>query len=156
MKILKKLLLMSLNRRALKALGRQQRQERGMTLIEIMVVLVIISLVGGFVATEIFGQLGEAQNKVAENQINAISDSLDLYKLQHRKYPSTAEGLQALTAPKGRAKPIMERIPKDPWENDYVYIYPGTHNSGKFDLASNGEDGVQGGGDDITNWQQAE
>ena len=72
------------------------------------------------------------------------------------RYPSTAEGLAALTAPKGNVQPFMTAIPEDAWGNDYVYIYPGTQNPGGFDLMSYGKDGVQGGGDDIGNWKTAE
>jgi general secretion pathway protein G len=129
--------------------------QRGMTLVEIMVVVVIISLVAGVVGVAVLQRLGDAQKKVAYTQIRTISDALDLYKLSLRNYPSTAEGLNALTAPKGNEKPFMNSVPKDPWNNDYVYIYPGTHNTNGFDLMSYGPDGVQGGGDDIGNWDQS-
>ena len=126
--------------------------QRGMTLIEIMVVLIIIGMIAGFVTVEIFGQLSQAQAQTAQNQIMAIGDSLDLYRLNNRRYPSTADGLLALVTAQGKARPIMESIPKDPWGQDYVYIYPGTQNTGKYDLMSYGDDGAQGGGDDVTNW----
>jgi general secretion pathway protein G len=127
-----------------------------MTLIEVMVVVVIISLVAGVVGVAVFGQLEKAQKKLAYTQIKHISEALELHKLSLRRFPSTAEGLQALTQPKGNEKPFMTNIPRDPWDNDYVYIYPGTQNTGSFDLLSYGPDGVQGGGDDINNWQSAD
>lgn len=128
--------------------------ERGMTLLEIMVVLVIIGLVVGIVGVNVIGQLEEANIKTANTQLKHIASALDLYKLNFRAYPSTGEGLQALVAPRGKAEPFMKDLPKDPWGRDYVYIYPGTNNPGSFDLMSYGKDGVQGGGDDITNWSQ--
>ena len=133
-----------------------RRSERGMTLVEIMVVVVIIGLVASVVGVAVFGQLADAQKQTAQTQIKNISDALDLYKLANRKYPSTAEGLQSLISPKGGQAPVMDNIPQDPWGNDYVYIYPGTGNANGFDLISYGPDGTQGGGDDITNYQKSE
>lgn len=127
--------------------------QRGMTLVEIMVVVVIISLVAGVVGVAVLQRLGDAQKKVAYTQIRTLSDALDLYKLSLRNYPSTAEGLNALVTPKGNEKPFLTSVPKDPWGNDYAYIYPGTHNPNGFDLMSYGPDGVQGGGDDVGNWE---
>ena len=128
--------------------------ERGFTLVEIMVVVVIIGLIAGLVGVQVFGQLEEAQKKTTSTQIKQISDALELYRLSFRNYPSTAEGLGALAAPKNNAQPFMTTIPEDPWGNDYVYIYPGTNNTHGFDIMSYGSDGVQGGGDDIGNWKQ--
>ena len=125
---------------------------RGMTLIEIMVVIVIIGLVSGVVGVAVLNSLEEAKKKVAFTQIKQIGDALDLYKLSLRSYPTTAEGLQALSAPKNNEKPFLPSVPQDPWGHDYVYIFPGTNNAGSFDLMSYGPDGVNGGGDDITNW----
>lgn len=127
--------------------------QRGMTLIEVMVVVVIISLVAGVVGVAVLNRLEEARRKVAFTQIKQMAEALELYKLSLRQYPSTAEGLTALTQPKGKEKPFMKSIPKDPWGNDYVYIFPGVHNQSAFDLMCNGPDGVQGGGDDISNWE---
>lgn len=127
--------------------------QRGMTLVEIMVVVIIISLVAGVVGVAVLQRFGEAQKKVAYTQIHELSNALDLYKLSMRNYPSTAEGLNALVHPKNNEKPFLTSIPKDPWGNDYVYIYPGVHNPSGFDLMSYGADGVQGGGDDIGNWE---
>lgn len=127
--------------------------ERGMTLIEIMVVVVIISLVAGVVGVAVLNRLEEAKAKLAFTQLKQISEALELYKLSLRQYPSTAEGLFALAAPKGNAQPFMREIPEDPWGNDYVYIYPGSNNPGSFDLMSYGQNEVQGGGDDVTNWK---
>jgi general secretion pathway protein G len=124
-----------------------------MTLLEIMVVVVIIGLIGTLVGVQVFGQLQDAQRQLSFTQIKQLGEALDLYKLSRRKYPSTGEGLQALTQAKGNEQPFMNKIPKDPWDNDYVYIYPGQHNTRGYDIMSYGPDGVQGGGDDITSWE---
>ncbi len=133
------------------ARARNSRRQRGMNLLEIMVVLVIISLVAGTVGVAVMKQLENAKQKQAKIQIHNLSEALELYKLQFHNYPGTGEGLQALVAPKGNAQPFITSVPKDPWGHDYVYIFPGASNAGGFDLLSYGPDGVQGGGDDITN-----
>ncbi len=127
--------------------------QRGMSLIEVMVVLVIIGLIGSVITVSVFGQLSKARKETALNQIREISKALELYQMSYRGYPSTAEGLGVLVAPKGNEKPILPSMPTDPWGHEFVYIFPGTHNAGGFDLFSNGEDGVGGSADDIGNWQ---
>ena len=129
--------------------------ERGMTLIEIMVVVVIIGIIASVVGVSVFNSLDEAKRRVAATQIKQVGDALDLYKLSIGSYPSTAEGLTALTSPKNGEKPFMNSVPKDPWDNNFVYVYPGSHNTGGFDLMSYGPDGVQGGTDDIGNWDKS-
>jgi general secretion pathway protein G len=131
-----------------------QAAQAGMTLIEIMVVVVIISLVAGVVGVAVLQRLGDAQKKIAFTQLHQIGEALDMYKLSTNKYPSTSEGLQALVHPKDNVQPFMPQVPKDPWGNEFVYVYPGAHQSEgvPFDLMSYGADGVQGGGDDVVNW----
>lgn len=133
--------------------GRSRRRQRGMTLVEVMVVVMIIGLVAGLVGVAAFGRFQDAQRKTAYTQIKSIGEALELYRLSMRRYPSTAEGLQALASPKGDEEPFMPNIPEDPWGNDYVYIFPGQQNPRGFDLISYGPDGVQGGGDDVNNWE---
>ncbi len=133
---------------------RRRAAQRGMTLVEIMVVVVIISLVATVVGVSVLSRLDEARKSLAKTQIHNIADALDLYKLSMRNYPSTAEGLQALVSPKNNEKPFLDKVPKDPWGNDYVYIFPGQHNPGGFDIMSYGQDSVPGGGDDIGNWDE--
>lgn len=127
--------------------------ERGMNLIEIMVVLVIISLVTGFVGVAVFDQLKKARNSTAKTQIKQIEEALELYKMSKHRYPTTSEGLGVLTQSTGGEGQFMKEIPKDPWDKEYVYLAPGTHNTSSFDIYSYGDDGVDGGGDDIGNWK---
>jgi general secretion pathway protein G len=124
-----------------------RQAERGMTLVEIMVVVVIIGLVTSVVGVAVFGQLSKAQVKTAQTHMAQIANALDMYKLSYRQYPSTAEGLQALAAPKDGGSAVMPTVPQDPWGKDYVYIYPGQTNPRGFDLYSYGPDGVQGNDD---------
>ena len=133
-------------------------RHRGMTLIEILVVLVLIGVVMGIVGSKFIGQGEEAKRKAAKIEINQIGNTLDLFKLEVGRYPTTSEGLQALiTAPSGVANwngPYWKNgtIPKDPWGNEYKYTSPGA--KGPYDIVSYGSDGKEGGdgpAKDITN-----
>ena len=129
-----------------------KRMHRGMSLLEIMVVITLIGLVTAAVGVAVMGQLEDGQMKTARNQAFEIEKSLDIYKLQHGSYPSSAQGLSVLASPpKGKA--IMERVPKDPWGNDYIYMNPGQKNK-KFDILSKGPDQQEGTEDDVGNWEE--
>ena len=137
------------------------RSARGMTLIEILVVLVLIGIVMGIVGGN-YLQRGElAKAKAAKIEIGQIGQTLDLFKLEVGRYPTSQEGLQALIAqPAGLNNwngPYWKKstVPKDPWGNDYVYVVPGQH--GPYDIVSYGADGKEGGDGadkDITSWDQ--
>jgi general secretion pathway protein G len=126
-----------------------RRRSDGMTLIEILVVLVLIGIVMGIVGGNFIGQGETAKRKAAKIQIGQISQTLDLFKLEIGRYPSSQEGLAALiTAPAGVTNwngPYWKQatVPKDPWGNEYQYVFPGQH--GDYDLISNGPTGQQGG-----------
>lgn len=133
---------------------------RGMTLIEILVVLTLIAIVMGIVGGNYLGQGEKAKQKAAKIEIEQIGQTLDLFRLEVGRYPTTQEGLQALiTAPTGVPNwngPYWKKstLPKDPWTNEYKYASPGQH--GAYDLWSYGADGKEGGegtDKDITSWQ---
>lgn len=134
------------------------RRAKGFTLLELLVVMVIIGLLVSYVGPKYFSQVGKSEIKVAHAQIDALEKALDQYRLDTGHYPSTAQGLAALsTKPANDAKwdgPYLKKaLPPDPWGNPYQYKAPGDH--GEIDLYSFGKDGQQGGsGDDadITNW----
>lgn len=127
----------------------QRRGQRGMTLIEILVVLVLIGIVMGIVGGNFLGKGEKAKADAAKIEINQIGQTLDLYKLEIGRYPTTQEGLQALlTAPSGATNwngPYWKNgtIPKDPWGNEYKYTSPGA--KGPYDIVSYGSDGKEGG-----------
>jgi general secretion pathway protein G len=136
------------------------RRQQGMTLIEILVVLVLIGIVMGVVAGNFIGRGEEAKRKAAKIEIEQIGQTLDLYKLETGRYPTTQEGLQALiSAPPGVNNwngPYWKKstLPKDPWGNEYHYTSPGQH--GAYDIVSYGADGKEGGDGanrDITSWE---
>jgi general secretion pathway protein G len=136
------------------------RRARGFTLIELLVVLVILGLLAGLVGPQVMNYLGGANTKTAQLQIHDFSTALDVYRLDVGRYPTTAEGLQALVAqPAGVDRwngPYLRKnvIPKDPWGNDYHYRSPGQH--GAFDLYALGADNAEGGegeNQDVVSWQ---
>ena len=110
---------------------------RGMTLIEIMVVLVILGLIAGAIGFNVFQRLKEAQVRSAQLDLKAISNGVDLYHVETGQWP---DGIQQLV-PK-----YLKDLHKDPWGVDYAYVRSGDG----FDVYSYGPDKVQGGGDDIT------
>jgi len=113
---------------------------RGMTLIEIMVVITILGLIAAAVAVNVVGQLDEAKIKQARTDIHTLENCLDLYKIDKGRYPATEEGLAAVVTA-GKCKPQL----KDPWGTPYVYLFPGQAHPDGFDLKSYGADGAAGG-----------
>lgn len=113
---------------------------RGMTLIEILVVITILGIIAAAVAVNVVGQLDEAKVKQAKTDLHTLENCLDLYKIDKGRYPSTEEGLQAVVTA-GKCKNQL----KDPWGHLYVYLFPGQVHPDSFDLKSYGADGQQGG-----------
>jgi general secretion pathway protein G len=114
--------------------------QRGMTLIEIMVVITILGLIAAAVAVNVVGQLENARIQQAKTDLHTIENCLDLYKVDKGRYPTSDEGLAAVVTA-GKCKANM----KDPWKNDYVYMYPGQVHADSFDIKSYGADGQPGG-----------
>lgn len=132
--------------------SQRRRRQRGLTLIEILVVVTILGMIAGIVGITVANQLEDAKIDTASIQLKNISDALELYKIKFNRYPKTAEGLQMLIKPPKGKKPLMSTLPKDPWDGDYIFVSPGTHNSSKFDLQSKGPDEVSDTEDDVKNW----
>jgi general secretion pathway protein G len=136
---------------ARRALGRPVAFSRaaGMTLIEILVVLVLIGVVLGIVGGNFIGRGEKAKADAAKIEIGQIGQALDLYKLEVGRYPTTQDGLQALLqAPSGTSSwngPYWKKstLPKDPWGNEYKYVAPGQ--SGPYEILSYGADGKESG-----------
>ncbi|GMT41819.1 MAG: type II secretion system protein GspG [bacterium] len=136
-------------------------KEEGFTLIEIMVVVVILALLAGIIIPKMVGRPEEARRTKAMVQIKQIEGALNMFKIDNGFYPSTEQGLEALVAiPSAGEIPsnykqggYLNKVPKDPWKNYYIYLSPGGHN--EFDLISYGSDGEEGGEGkyaDIENW----
>ncbi len=141
---------------------RRQSRSAGFTLIEIMVVVVIIGLLAAMIVPNVMRRVEDARVAKARQDIQALTTALTMFRLDNFKYPTTDQGLQALV--QRPADPsirnwkqggyIQEGSLKDPWGNDYQYVYPGTHGR-EYDLFSYGPNGQEGGGDTgsiIGNW----
>jgi len=131
----------------------REQRERGFTLLEIMVVLVIIGVLAALVAPRFIERADEAKVEACKVQMESIGQALKLYRLQHGKYPTSSDGLQVLVNAGKDGKRYLDSIPKDSWGNDFVYLSPGVH--GDFDILSYGADGQAGGSGfdaDIGNW----
>ncbi len=140
---------------------RPYRQQRGFTLIELMVVIVIIGLLATVVVVNVLPSQDRAMTEKARADVALLEQALEMYRMDQLSYPTVDQGLDALiTAPNGVANPeryrpggYIKRLPDDPWGNPYQYVQPGE--SGPFDVYSLGADGRLGGeGDnaDIGNW----
>jgi general secretion pathway protein G len=131
--------------------------QRGFTLLELLVVMVIIGLLSAFVGPRLFGQIGKSETKIAKAQIESLVKALDQYRLDAGHCPATDQGLPALMANPGEAHwagPYLAKaLPQDPWARDYLYRSPGEHSD--CDVWSYGRDGTPGGeGEDadISSW----
>ena len=140
--------------------SRHPRPALGFTLVELLVVLAILGLLAGLVGPQVMKFLGSSKTKTAALQIEDLSATLDLYRLEIGRYPSSQEGLEALVSKPADAPnwngPYLKRpeVPKDPWGFDYQYRFPGEH--GGFDIWSLGADGQEGGegeAADIKSWE---
>jgi len=145
-------------------LQKLRRDNRGFTLIELMVVIIILGILAMWVAPKIMSRPEEAKQVKARLDIQNLETALKLYKLDNGMYPTTEQGLQALVEkPETGIVPkkwndggYLEkgRVPKDPWSNEFIYLSPGLQ--GDFDIISYGADGVPGGENehkDINNWE---
>jgi len=140
-------------------LTNKSRHQEGFTLLELLVVVAIIGLLAAYVGPKYFSQIGKSEQAVAKSQVEAFSRALSTYRLEVGAFPSTEEGLAALTSkPTSATKwngPYLDKVvPEDPWGRPYIYRSPGTHNA-DFDIETLGKDGQPGGtGDaaDVTNY----
>jgi general secretion pathway protein G len=139
-----------------------QRRVSGFTLLEVMVVLVIIGIIAGMVVPNLMGSQDTAREQKAVIDIGTIESALTMYRSQNYDYPTTEQGLEALVT-ETDIEPLprrfqeggyLQRLPKDPWGNDYQLLNPGEN--GTFDVFSMGPDGEAGTDDDIGNWNLAD
>ena len=143
----------------MRQMNRHSRKTRkAFTLIELLLVMVILVVLAGVVVTRFGNRTEQARDAAAKTDIQAIDTAIEAFQVDCQRYPTNEEGLSALiTAPSGVQDkwkgPYLKRnaIPMDPWNNQYVYRYPGTHNTSSYDLLSMGADGREGG-DDVDNW----
>lgn len=131
--------------------GRRRSPMAGVTLIEMMIVLVIIGIVAALIVPNVIGRPDEARRAVAVADLRTIAASLEIYRLDNRSYPTTLQGLAALSAkPTDPPEPVnwadggyLPMVPMDPWGAAYIYKQPG--DNAAFDLLTYGADGAPGG-----------
>jgi general secretion pathway protein G len=137
--------------------------QRGFSLIEIMVVIVIMGLLLSVIGPRVFDNISQAKVQTAKAHFGNLKTALDSYRLDNYRYPTTEQGLQSLMMkPTGEPEPkrwrqYMDKLPKDPWENEYLYISP-ADNGRAFDIVTLGADGARGGeGEDadLSYWDDA-
>lgn len=141
--------------------SKKLQNDQGFTLIELIVVVAIIGLLAGLVVPQFIKQEEKATAKAAKAQIELLGTALDTFRLDVGRYPSSQEGLQALTQKPGgldrwEGPYLKKEVPNDPWGKPYIYKSPGD-NGRPYDIASYGADGVAGGQDnnrDITSWEK--
>lgn len=126
-----------------------KRNQHGFTLLELLVVMLIIGLLASYVAPRFFDQIGKSEVKAARAQLDAFSKALATYRLDTGHFPSTEQGLRALTDKppaelKWAGSYLAKAVPADPWGHAYVYRHPGSNGS-DYELVSYGQDGQRGG-----------
>lgn len=137
---------------------RPRARQQGFTLIEIMVVVVIMGILAALVVPRVLDRPDQARRVAAQQDISGLMQALKLYRLDNGRYPSTAQGLQALVQrPDGARnwRPYLDRMPNDPWGQPYQYLNPGV--KGEIDVFSFGPDNKPGGEQDdadIGSWEQ--
>lgn len=136
----------------------KSNKQQGFTLLEVMVVIVILGVLSAMIVPNLLGNKEKADEQKVKSDIIALENSLDMYKLDNGRYPTTDQGLEALVnKPDGSPEPrnyredgYLKRLPDDPWGNPYLLTSPGEN--GKIDIFSTGPDGEEGTDDDIGNW----
>jgi general secretion pathway protein G len=135
---------------------RNRNSDKGFSLIELIVVLVILGLLAAVVAPNIYDKLSKSKDKVAKIQITELEGALQMYSFDLGRFPDSNDGLEALVRNTSGNEAwdgpyLAKELPTDPWQRAYVYRYPGMH--GEFDLFSLGADGTEGNEDDICSWK---
>lgn len=136
---------------------------RGFTLIEVMIVIVILGVLAALIVPKVIGRPDEARVVAAKQDVSSLMQALKLYRLDNHRYPTTDQSLEALVKkpttapipPNWKSGGYLDRLPKDPWGNPYLYLNPGVH--GEIDVYSLGADAAPGGEGvdaDIGSWTQ--
>ena len=136
----------------------RKQYQRGFTLLDVMVVIVILGVLASLVVPNLMGNKDKADQQKVVSDLVALESALDMYRLDNNRYPTTEQGIQALVSkptiqPEPRNYPkdgYIRRLPQDPWGGDYQLLNPGQH--GEIDIFSYGPDGISDTEDDIGNW----
>ncbi len=130
--------------------------EKGMTLVELIIVIVILGMLAAALSYTLLGRLGESKEQIAQIEISQIEGNLSIYMIDVGNYPEQGTGLEALveniTGSSNWQGPYLKKMPIDPWGHPYTYAFPSA-NGLEFDLCSMGADETEGTEDDICNWK---
>jgi general secretion pathway protein G len=147
-----------------KSFSGRKHSQSGFTFLELLAALTILAIVVGIAAPAVFKQIKKGKIESTKVQIASLEQALNAFNLDCGFFPSTEQGLDALTTQPtiGRACKNYDAdgylknrgLPKDPWSKDYNYVAPGKHNPSSYDLSSAGPDGIDDNEDDIGNWEQ--
>ena len=129
-----------------------RRRESGFTLIELMLVIVILGILAGVAVNSFTGVSDDARKTAAKSDINTITTAIKMFELETGRFPSEDEWIEELTTKTDEHKRHMDKLPKDPWGNEYNYREESENGNDFPDIWSNGKDGEEGTDDDITNW----
>lgn len=131
-------------------------EKKGFTLIEIMLVVAIIGLLAAMVMPKLAGRSQKARISITGADVNVnVPLAVDLYEIDLGRFPESLDDLIENTLSKDTwSGPYLKHKPVDPWGNEYIYTYPGTHNPTTYDIFSKGPDGQEGNEDDIGNWKK--
>ncbi len=145
--------------RPARALHRSRRRCRAFTMVELLLVLVILATLAAVVVPKFAGRSRQAKVTAAQTEIASIEMALDAFEVDNGFYPEGTDALRQLVERPTdlntwRGPYLKKPVTVDPWGNPYQYEYPGRHNTEGYDLSSWGPDGKEGGGDDITNWDE--
>ena len=137
-----------------KIFTKHNMKKQGFTLIEILIVVIIIGLLASLVAPKLFTKVDKARVNTAKAQIELLCSAIDTYRLDLGKFPASLTELRVSTEPRWDGPYLPKDIPLDPWDNSYVYKFPGEH--GPYDIVSYGADGKpdgEGNDKDIVSWK---
>lgn len=131
----------------------------GFTFLEIILVVAIIGILAGIVGPRLVGRSKKAKIQAARAHINSIKTALGTYEVATGSFPTSAEGIKALverpaSVPENDWEKTLERVPKDPWGEDFIYVCPSAH-GGDYDVMSKGPDRQEGTADDINSWEDS-
>ena len=128
---------------------------RAFTLVEMLLVVTIIGILAALVIPKIVGRSEQARVTAAQADLASIKTTLDAFEVDNGYYPKSIQDLVlAPNTAKNWHGPYLEKVPQDPWGNNYVYYFPGKHNTGSYDLLSIGPDSKEGTDDDVGNWSK--
>ena len=135
---------------------RAEKSEAGWTLMELIVVLIILGMLAAVVGPKIYKNISQSRDHIAKIQISELESTLQLYSFDIGRFPTSAEGLEALVRNPGgldswKGPYLSKGVPRDPWERPYAYKSPGDHSD--YDIFSLGADGLEGTSDDICSWK---